>query len=164
MLDWLGSSSPWSCFSTCHRKDADPDVQVPPSNHCHFTAIPGALLLLMFGLPGRPDPRAQHDHVEHPYGDESRPVYRHPPYQWAQMMTESWYIPFQVKLLPKCNLGLFFFFFFFCECIRAKPLCKSIVTMKEALLGFFVLSFSAQTHFQRECTFSLASKSLFSKP
>ena len=101
----------WSCFSTCHCKDADPDVQVPPSNHCHFTAIPGALLLLMFGLPGRPDPRTQHDHVEHPYGDESRPVYRHPPYQWAQMMTESWYIPFQVKLLPKCNLGFFFFFF-----------------------------------------------------
>ena len=64
-------------FSTCHRKDADPDVQVPPSNHCDLTAVPGALLLFAFGLPGCPDPRAQHDQVEHPYGRESWPVYRH---------------------------------------------------------------------------------------
>ena len=35
----------------------------------------------------------------------------------------------KVKLSPKCNLG-----FFFCECIWAKPSCKSIITMKEAII------------------------------
>ena len=34
----------------------------------------------------------------------------------------------KAKLSPKCNLG------FFCECIGVKPLCKSIITTKEALL------------------------------
>ena len=31
----------------------------------------------------------------------------------------------KVKPSPKCNLG------FICECIRVKPACKSIITMKE---------------------------------
>ena len=51
----------------------------------------------------------------------------------------------KVKLWPKCNLGSF------CECIWVKPSCKSIITMKEALLRFTVFSFSGQTHFQWEC-------------
>ena len=56
-----------------------------------------------------------------------------------------------MKLSPKCNLGFFFFSFFFCECICVKPSCKSIITMKEALWRFTLLSFSAQTRFQWEC-------------
>ena len=34
----------------------------------------------------------------------------------------------------------------------SQTLCKSIITMKEALLRFTVVSFSAQAHFQWECT------------
>ena len=41
--------------------------------------------------------------------------------------------------------------FFLCECIRVKPLCKSIIRMKEALLSFTVFLFSGETHFQWEC-------------
>ena len=40
---------------------------------------------------------------------------------------------------------------FFCECIRVKPLCKSIIMTKVALLRFTIFSFSGQTHFQWEC-------------
>ena len=61
-------------------------------------------------------------------------------------MVSHW---FKVKLSPKCNLGCFFFFF--CECPRVKPSCKSIITMKEALLRLTIFSFSAQTRFQWEC-------------
>ena len=39
---------------------------------------------------------------------------------------------FKAKLSPKCDRG------FFCERIRVKPLCKSIITMKEELLRFTV--------------------------
>ena len=55
-------------------------------------------------------------------------------------------VPYQtvkVKLSPKYNLG-------FCQCIWVKPLCKSIITTKEALSSAIFL-FSAQTHFQWEC-------------
>ena len=61
-------------------------------------------------------------------------------------MVSHW---FKVKLSPKCNLGCFFCFF--CECPRVKPSCKSIITMKEALLRLTIFSFSAQTRFQWEC-------------
>ena len=33
---------------------------------------------------------------------------------------------------------------FFCECVRVKPSCKSIVTTKEALLRFTIVSFSGK--------------------
>ena len=48
---------------------------------------------------------------------------------------------FKAKLSPKCNLG------FFCECTRVRPLCKSIYTIKAALLRFTVFLFLGQTHF-----------------
>ena len=51
------------------------------------------------------------------------------------------YIHLKWKLSPKYNLG------FFCECTWVKPLCKSIILTKEALLRFTVFSFSGQTHF-----------------
>ena len=47
----------------------------------------------------------------------------------------------KVKLLPKSNIG------FICECIWVKPSCKSIITMKEALLRFTVVSFSGKLIF-----------------
>ena len=47
---------------------------------------------------------------------------------------------FEVKLSPKC---------IFCECMQVKPLCKSIIMTKEALLRLTV--FSSQTHFKWEC-------------
>ena len=43
--------------------------------------------------------------------------------------------PFKVKLSPKSDLG------FICECICVKPLCKSMITTKEAFLRFTVVSF-----------------------
>ena len=46
----------------------------------------------------------------------------------------------KAKLSPKCNLET-----------RVKPLCKSIITTKEALLRFTVFSFLGQTRFQWEC-------------
>ena len=49
------------------------------------------------------------------------------------------------KTLAKCNLG------FFCECTQVKPLCKSRIMTKEALLRFAVFSFLGQTHFQWVC-------------
>lgn len=67
------SSSP----STCHCKDADPDVQVPPSDHCDFAAPPGAPLLLLFGLLRRPDTCSQYDRVKHPHGQQSQPICCH---------------------------------------------------------------------------------------
>ena len=50
----------------------------------------------------------------------------------------------KAKLSLKCNLD------FFCECTWVKPLYKSIITTKEALLRLTVFSFSGQTHFQWE--------------
>ena len=53
-------------------------------------------------------------------------------------------ITFKLKLSPKCNLG------FFCGCMWFKPSCKSIITMKEALLRFTLFSFLGQIHFKWE--------------
>ena len=39
----------------------------------------------------------------------------------------------------------------FCECIWVKPVCKSIIMRKKALLRFNTFSFSDLTHFQWEC-------------
>ena len=50
----------------------------------------------------------------------------------------SMFTVFKVKPSPKCNLG------FFCECIWVKPLDKSIVMTKEALLRFTVFSFFSE--------------------
>ena len=80
--------------------------------------------------------------------------------KWAtHLVSQQSKLQSEAKILPKCNLG------FFCECTRAKPLCKSINTMKEALLRFTVFLFSGQTHFQESATgtFTIASKSLFLK-
>ena len=55
----------------------------------------------------------------------------------------------KVKLSPTYNLS------FFCVNVKrvkwVKHSCKSIITMKEALLTFTVVSFSGPTHFQWEC-------------
>ena len=59
----------------------------------------------------------------------------------------------KAKLLLKCNLS------FFCECIRVKPSCKSIITMKEALV-FRSSSFSMGVLWANSM---LPSKSLFLK-
>lgn len=64
------------CF-TCHGKYADPYVEVPPSNHCHFTPVLGAFPLLTFGLSGRPNTRSQNHHVKHPDGQQPEPVSGH---------------------------------------------------------------------------------------
>ena len=51
----------------------------------------------------------------------------------------------KVKPSPKCNPG------FFCEYLWVKSSFKSRITIKEGLLIFTILWFSAQTHFQWEC-------------
>ena len=62
----------------------------------------------------------------------------------------------KVKLSPKCSLSIF------CECKCVRPLCKSIITTKEALLRFTVVSFSGQAHFlSARGTLTIASKLRF---
>ena len=56
----------------------------------------------------------------------------------------------KVKLWPKCNQG------FFCECTQVKPLYKSIITTKEALLRFTVsLFFWVKLNFNGSATGTL---------
>ena len=45
----------------------------------------------------------------------------------------------KAKLSTKCTRV-----FFFCDCTRVKPLCNSIITMKEALLRFTLVRFSVK--------------------
>ena len=58
--------------------------------------------------------------------------------RWETITCHMWsgQLIFKVELLPKSNRG------FICDCIRVKLSCKSIITTKEALLRFTVVSFS----------------------
>ena len=56
-------------------------------------------------------------------------------FDWVHAHAFSLAATVKIQLKPKCNQG------FFCECTRVKPSCKSIITMKEALLRFTVFFF-----------------------
>ena len=75
-------------------------------------------------------------------------------FSWARFSRKAWFCtkkdafcdecPWS-ETLAKMQPG------FFCECTRVKPLCQSIIMMKEVLLIFTVFSFLGRTHFQWEC-------------
>ena len=69
----------------------------------------------------------------------------------------SMHVSLKVKVSPKSNRG------FICNWIGVKPLCKSIITMKEALLRFTMFAFSGTLILNGSARGidTMASKSLF---
>ena len=60
---------------------------------------------------------------------------------WHHSVSADFSFPLKVKMSPKSNQG------FICDWIWVKPSCKCIITKKEALLRFIVVSFSGKLIF-----------------